>query len=260
MKLFQSLVRQFYLPAQDRLANQIGCRLLFRYLPHYYLQGIVRCDMTRTWKRAGLDIAKGQNHFTIGRVVDGVSSRFDPSSIAYQSWLGGYTVKLDSGQTWSVEDYCRLAIADQNSWLNWFGDPNPFTSVDSWEYEEVGKFAVRGGYVGTLYEGGFSSHSDVGPNIRTPRFYFVSHSLATLYNLANPRLSLTAETLTPRSNGFPYHEISGKVYLVVIDVKPRVKAVLYGNGIFRQSIPTNTFDVLKAEFIRTMKSCDIVET
>lgn len=216
--------------------------------------------MTRTWKKAGLDIAKGQNHFTIGREVDGVSSRFDPSSITYQSWLGGYTVRLGSDRPWSVEDYCKLAIADQNSWLNWYGDPSPFTSVAAWQYEEVGKFAIRGGYVGTLYEGGFDSHTDIGPNIRTLRFYFASNSLATLYNLANPRLSLTAETLTPRSNGFPYQEISGKVYLGVIDVKPCVKVILYGNGIFRQTIPTNTFDVLKGEFIRTLKSCEVVET
>jgi hypothetical protein len=215
--------------------------------------------MTRTWKKAGLDIVKGQNHFTIGKVIGATSSRFNPLSLVYQSWLGGYSVKLASNKTWSVEDYCKLAIADQNSWLRWYGDPNPFTSIDDWTYSEAGTIRTVSGHIGTLYEGGFTSHSDIGPNLDTPRSRFASHSLAALYNSANSTLNLTAEMLTPRNNGYPYHQIKGRVYLAVFDVRLGVRVILYANGIRRRSAPTDTFEVLRNEFLRTMKNCEILE-
>src|SRR2546426_9239661 len=87
---------------------------------------------------------KGQNHFTIGKVVNGVSTRFDRNAIEYQSWLGGYTVKLSRERSWRVEEYCKLAVADQNSWLSWYGDSNPVTTIEGWKYNEVGKLEGTG--------------------------------------------------------------------------------------------------------------------
>lgn len=247
---------------QEKLAKDIGCKLLFHHIPDRYIPAIMRCDMTRTWERAGLDIVKGQNHFTIGKIVNGVSSRFDRRAQEYQSWLGGYTVRLGSDSGWALEDYCRLAVADQNSWLKWYGDPSPFTSIKGWKYTEIGKISVGGGYSGTLYEGGFTTHSDVGLNHDTFRFRFASHSLAALYNLANPNLALTARSFSPLPSGYPYEEMNGRVYLAIFDIKPTVRVILYGNGLNlpSQFHATDTFEVLKDDFIKTMKSCEIVET
>lgn len=259
MTIYEKLIRRIYLPAQDKLANRIGCRLIFHYIPARYIQGLIRCEMTRTWKKAGLQIVRGQNHFTIGKIVREVSSRFDASALEYQSWLGAYSVQLGSSQLWTVKDYCKLAIADQNSWLGWYGDPNPFTTIDGWDYTKVGQLKIRGGYVGTLYKGGFSSHSDVGPNLGTLRFFFASHSLAALYNLANPTLELTTSMFIPKRTGFPYHPIDGRVYIGVFNIRPSVKVILYGNGVIGRSGKFDTFELLESEFIQTMKSCEIVE-
>lgn len=213
--------------------------------------------MTRTWKRAGLEIIKGQNHFTIGRIVGPISARFDPNSALYQSWLGGYSVSVESGKSWSIEDYCNLVIADQNSWLRWYGDPAPFTSVDGWKFNNIGKIVISDGIAGVLYEGGFNSHSDVGSTLNSPRFFFATNSLAALYNLSNSKLKLSAESFIPRNVGFPYHPIEGRVYLGVFEVTSTVRVVLYANGFKKASLSIDTFDALKHEFLKTMNACTI---
>jgi len=260
MKIYQKLVRLIHHPLLEDLTKEIGCKLVFHHLPDRYIPAIMNCEMTKTWTRAGLEIVKGQNHFTIGKVVDGVSTRFDRNAIEYQSWLGGYTVKLSTDRFWKVEDYCKLAVADQNSWLRWYGDPKPFTTIEGWKYTEVGKLEVSG-YTGTLYEGGFTTRSDVGGNTQTLRFRFATHSMAALYNLANPTLALAADNFRPRPTGYPYEPVGGRVYLCIFDIKPNVKVVLYGNGlnVTHQSSKTDTFEVLKEDFVRTMKSCEIIE-
>lgn len=219
------------------------------------------CEMTKTWKRAGLDIVKGQNHFTIGKPIGGVSTRFDRATPEYQSWLGGYTLKLACDQHWTVEDYCKLAIADQNSWLRWYGDPTPFTTIEGWKYNEIGKLQV-GEYCGTLYEGGFTTHSDIGPNQNTIRFWLAAHSMAALYNLANPNLALDAAAFVPIGSGYPYERIGGRVYLGIFDVEPNIKILLYGNGLNVRSQFSNvdTFELLKDDFIKAMSSCEIIKT
>lgn len=260
MKILQGLIQLIYGPAQNRLAKTIGCKLVFKHIPNEYLPGIVRCEMTRTWKKAGLNIIKGQNHFTVGRIEAGRSGRYDPDSITYQSWLGGYTVKLGDGIAWKVEDYCKLAIADQNSWLAWYGDPDPFTSVEGWTYKKVSTIRIESGHDGTLYEGGFTSHCDMGPNNYSLRFRFVTNALAALYNLSNPTLSLCARDFVPNLPEHSYHRIDGKVYIAIFDVSSKLKVILYANGIHRDGGTRDTFDLLKDEFLRTMESCEAVET
>ncbi|MEQ1762119.1 MAG: hypothetical protein ABL984_03130 [Pyrinomonadaceae bacterium] len=259
MKILQGLIQLIYGPAQNRLAKRIGCKLIFNYFPKEYLPGIVRCEMTRTWKKAGLNIIKGQNHFTVGRIEAGRSGRYDPDSITYQSWLGGYTVKLREGIGWNVEDYCKLAIADQNSWLAWYGDPEPFTSVEGWTYKNVSTIRIESGHVGTLYEGGFTAHCDMGPNTESLRFRFVTNALAALYNLSNPRLSLRAGAFVPNGAEHSYHRIDGKVYIAIFDVASNVKVILYANGIHKKGGTPDTFDLLKDKFLRTMESCEIMK-
>lgn len=260
MRLYQELVKYIYLPMLEKLTKEIGCKLVFRGIPEHYINAIMSCEMTRTWRRFGLDIVKGQNHFTIGKIAEGVSTRFDRTSPVYQSWLGGYTVKLATEKPWSVEDYCKLAVADQNHWLRWYGDPKPFTTIEGWKYTEIGKMQI-GKYFGTLYEGGFTTHSDLGLDHKTISILLAAHSMAALYNLANPNLVLKADAFIPRSADNPYEHIGGKVYLGIFDVKPKVKVVLYGNGLIvtNQSSTADTFEVLKEGFLNTMTSCEIIE-
>ena len=254
-------MKLFYLPLLEDLAKEIGCKLVFHHLPDRYIPAIMSCEMTQTWRTAGLDILKGQNHFTIGKIVNGMSTRFDRNAPEYQSWLGGYTMKLSTDKSWTVKDYCMLAVADQNSWLRWYGDPKPFTIVDGWKYCDVGEIKL-GPYSGTLYEGGFTTHSDVGITHNTLRFRFALYGQAALYNLANANLDLEPRNFAPRASGFGYEKLGGRVYLGVFDIKPRVKVVLYGNGIVLttgRGLRTDTFDVLRDDLIKTMKSCEIIE-
>lgn len=260
MNLFQWILRLTYIPAQKRLAKQIGCRLVFQYFPKAYLPGMVRCAMTRTWKSAGLNIIRGQNHFTVGNVDDGRSGRFDPNSVTYQSWLGGYSVKLVEGELWSVKDYCKLAIADQNSWLGWYGDPVPFTSVEGWQYEKISPIRSRDGREGMLYQGGFSSHCDMGADTDTLKFRFVTRALAGLYNLSSLGLSVRPNEFAPNNPEHTYHPIDGKVYIALFDISPEVKVMLYANGISNHDGSRDTFDSLQREFIKTMESCEILDT
>lgn len=261
MKNFQKLVEWIYIPTQEKLAKDIGCGLVFGHIPDRYIPAVISCEMTKTWKRAGLAVKKGQNHFTIGKVVKGMSTRFDRTSTEYQSWLGGYTVKLANNLPWSVEDYCRLAVADQNSWLNWYGDPSPFTTIEGWKYKEICKLEISG-YRGALYEGGFTTHSDVGLNHDSIRFRFAAHSMAALFNLANRNISLPASALVPITSEFPYERIDGRVYLGIFDIKPDVKVLLYGNGVCvsSQSSRIDTFEEMKSDFIKTMSACEITKT
>src|SRR3989344_1122076 len=102
--MYKKILKYLYLPKLKKLEKEIGCKLVFHHIPNRYINGIMRCEMTKTFRKFGLDIEKGQNHFTIGKIVDGKSSRFNPNSIEYQSWLGGYTVKLASERMITVED------------------------------------------------------------------------------------------------------------------------------------------------------------
>jgi len=157
MKLSKKIIQHFYFPRLDNLDKEIGYKLIFHKIPDRYINGVISCEMTRTWQNFGLDIVKGKNHFTIGRVINSISTRFDADSSQYQSWLGGYTVKLASEKMITVEDHFKLAIADQNSWLKWYGDPNPLTTIDDFKAFKVGEL-VLGKYTGIMYEFGCRTH------------------------------------------------------------------------------------------------------
>jgi hypothetical protein len=213
--------------------------------------------MTKTWQRFGLDIEKGANYFTMGEVVDGTSSRFDLNAAEYQSWLGGYMVKLATEKMLSVEDHFRLAIADQNSWLRWYGDPEPDTTIEGFEPIEVGKIQV-GQYFGTLYEFGCKTHSDVGGSYKTKKLRLASMWMAALFNLSNPNLKITGKELRPRTSGRSYERLRLHGYIAIFDMAENVKVVLYGNGFIDEEKHTDTFTILKSNLLNAMKSCEIL--
>ena len=135
MKFFANL---FLLNKLKQTENKIGYKLVFKNIPDIWINGLIRCDMTRTWQNFGLKISRGANYFTVGKIKNSVSSRYDFAEPQYQSWLGGYTVKLEGGQKWTLQNYLNLAVADQRSWLKRYGDPNPFCDrVSTWQVDTL---------------------------------------------------------------------------------------------------------------------------
>jgi hypothetical protein len=260
VKIYQKLVQYFYIPKLKKLEKEIGCRLVFNYIPERYIKSVMSCEMTKTWKKSGLNIEKGKNHFTVGKVVGSKSTRFDRNSDQYQSWLGGYTVKLSLGAKWTFEKHFELAIADQNSWLGWYNDPQPTTITEGWKPEKIGKIRA-GKFVGTLYEFGCTTHSDVGSGKLSLKLYFASKSMATLFNLYNPRLNLDSAAFIPGISRAPFEPIDLKGYFAIFDVKKGVKTVLYGNGVVigDSNSKKDTFSKIKKDLLKTIRSCKIME-
>lgn len=250
--VLEKLGSSIYIPKFRKLESEIGCGLKFHDLPSCYINGWMRQDMTKTWKKFGLNIERGANYFTMGRVVNGTSSRFDPSSPEYQSWLGGYTVRLASKQEWKPEDHFKLAIADQNSWLGLYGDSNPTTSVEDREFSAIGKVQI-GRYSGTLYEGGCTTHSDVGVGCTTTKLRFACIGMAAVFNLSNPNLKLKGKVFRPKMAINSYETLKLRGYVTILDIGENTEVILYGNG------TTDTFDAVKNDLLDAIKSCEIIE-
>ena len=188
-----------------------------------------------------------------------MSSRFDRNSLEYQSWLGGYTVKLSSDSAWDFNDHFKLAVADQNSWLRRYGDPKPNTTIEGWKLVEIDKIQL-GKHTGTLYEFGCTTHSDVGVNPKTFSLLYGIYGMAALYNLANSELNLKPSDFIPKSSGYVYEPLDLKGFVAIFDVKPRVKLVLYGNGVIASSSYRNdTYIELKEDLLKAIKSCEVIE-
>ncbi len=259
-KILQKIIQIIFLPKVRKVEKKIGFRLIFRDIPECYINGCMRWDMTKIWKKFGLDVEAGANYWTIGNIVNGISSRFDRNASEYQSWLGGYTVKFSSGQEWTLEDHFKLAIADQNSWLGTHGDPEPMTITEGWKFTPVDRISLDQ-YVGTLYEGGCTTHSDVGNNYNKPWLYLESLSIAALINFFNPSLRLKSKMMRPKEiNNNPYEALKLRGYVAIFDVGENVKVVLYANGtiIPKENGEIDTFLSLKSDLLKAIQSCDII--
>ncbi|MBI2655561.1 hypothetical protein HYX06_04015 [Candidatus Woesearchaeota archaeon] len=228
----------------------IGYRLTFRQIPDLWINGLMVCDMTNTWNTFGLKICKGANYFTVGKVKDGVSSRFNFGEPQYQSWLGGYTVKLKEAGTWSLQDHLNLAVADQKSWLKRYGDPHPLCDMREEDFCIIGSLKLRG-YSGTLYGGDCITHSDVGDSYDSTWLWLSAVAMAVVFNMSNPSLSLRGSMLRPRTKGKSYETLRLKGYIAIFDIDNDVKVVLYGNGV------ADTFEMIKNELYRAMELCEI---
>jgi hypothetical protein len=92
------------------------------------------------------------------------------------------------------------------------------------------------------------------------KLLFASHSMAALFNLSNPTLALKAEAFIPKLSSNSYEPLDLKGFIAIFDIKPNVKAMLYGNGavVINASSKHETFAVLKENLLNTMKSCEII--
>ena len=258
--IFQKLAQLIYIPKLRRAEQQIGYRLVFKDIPDRYIQGWVSWDETQTWNQFGLNLQTGVNYWTIGKVMNGMSSRFDRKAPEYQSWLGGYIVRLAAKQDWTVDDHFKLAIADQNSWLKSYGDPKPLTSIEGWEFTPVGEIH-SGQFTGTLYQGGCTTHSDVGGGYNKFRLWLESLIMAALFNFTNPNLSLTSKAFYPPSAANPYETLKLRGYIAIFNLEENVKVMLYGVGaiIPTENGQTDIFLTLKDDLLKAMRSCEIIK-
>lgn len=261
-KTFEKFIANLILLNKLRKAErEIGYKLVFKSIPDIWIDGIMRCDMTRTWKKFGLKISRGANYFTIGKIKEDVSTRFDLAEPQYQSWLGGYTIKLKQGRGWTLQDHLNLAVADQKSWLKRYGDPHPFCDFKEENCQFINDSIKLGNYSGTLYEGICTTHSDVGDGFANMWLKLSAIGMATVFNVLNPALNLIGKDLRPQSKGKSYEILKLKSYVAIFDIEKKdVKVVLYGNGIVENGgVKINTFEIIKNEILRAMNSCEVVK-
>lgn len=257
MKFIANLILLNKLRQAER---EIGYKLVFKSIPDIWIDGIIRYDMTRIWKNFGLKISRGVNYFTVGKIKSGMSTRFDFTKPQYQSWFGGYTVKLKQGQEWNLQNHLNLAIADQRSWLKRYGDPHPFCNFKEENCRVINDLMKLGNYSGTLYEGSCITHSDVGDGFDNVWLKLSAIVRATAFNIFNPALNLRGKTLRPQSKGKSYEILKLKGYIAIFDIEKDVKVVLYGNGVTENdNVKINTFEIIKNEILQAMKSYEIVK-
>ncbi len=248
----------FYLKHLRKLERNIGCRLAFSYIPANFIQGWASVDMTKTWTRFGLN-ASGINYFTMGAVSSDKSTRFDPKSPLYQSWLGGYLVTSPNFQKWSVSDHWKLAEADQKKWLGyWYGDPNPECKILN--FERIDSVNISG-YAGELYECSIATHSDVGATSVGATIKISFKILSSIFNSSSSGLDIQGLNFIPHPSIQTYELVELKGYFVILQISPIVRIVLYANGIIsRNNLKTDTYSVLKSELLKSLKSISILKT
>jgi len=258
--MLQKLIQKYYSYGFKRTEKITGVSIKFHHIPHRFINGWVTRDMTPTWKKFGLDIVSGANYFTMGHMVGGDSSRFNPESPEYQAWLGAYAVRLAHPQKWNIRDHFNLAVADQNSWLGLYGDKHPLTTTKGWEPEHFGKINL-GRWIGDLYEFGCTTHSDVGPSTHSSiKVFFASLIMVSLYKLSNPKLKIPIKALQPLARNPKFEKLRLKGYIAVFDIKENVKVVFYGNGAIVHDAhgTTDTFEILKSDLLSAIESAEIV--
>ena len=258
-RIAEPLLRLTTLPALRKAERRVGYRLVFRDIPRRFVDGMVAGDMRRPWRRAGIDVEAGAAYWTIGRVTGGRSATFDRDAPEYQAWLGGYVVRFPAGTLYRAEDQMRLAMAAQDGWLRTYGDPHPRTEV-------VGMRALgairNSGYAGTLYEGDFATHSDVGDGRRSARAIVHPYVIAAAYNVSNPALGIRAgNVLVPRSSDRPYEALTARSLIALYDLGGNAYAILQGTGavVARESGSEDRFAVIRDDLARALRACEIAK-
>ena len=250
LKLFLKFIGQVHQKRIRTLEKQIGYKLTFAGISKIWINGFVHVDLTKAWKKFGLNVT-GVDYFTMGNLVNGISTRFDSQALPYQAWVGGYLVKLNEPKIYTIQDHLNLAVVDQMDWLRDYGDPNPICELHPSGFQKAGQINI-GGYFGKVYIGGGISHSDVG-NKGNFWLSFVGGYLATMFNLTNPALQLIARNFIPKPVTQAYSKVLLKGYIIILEIEKDTHAVLYANG------TTDTFESIKDELMNTLKAIIITK-
>src|SRR3989344_6514407 len=191
--------------------KKLGFRVELKHLEPDWINGVMIFDMTPIWRQHGI-MARGNNYYTIGKVKNGLSSRFDPLSPYYQAWLGCYIVQFDKYRDWGVQDHFSLGEADQKYWLKLYGDTSPLATTSKNDFKDLGKIEISG-FSGKIYEGAAWSHSDVGTGNKGIAFNFLMSACANIFNFSNKSLKLNGSDFIPKQKKENKIESFQKTYL-----------------------------------------------
>lgn len=249
-----NLAGQLQLKRIDALELKLGYKLIFPRIPKIWVNGLVKLDLTRRWRKFGLEVT-GVDYFTIGAIRDDVSTRFDENAKQYQSWLGAYLVRFSTRKHRTFQDYLDLAVVDQYDWLKHYGDRSPICSLKKSNFHRVGTTNISG-YKAQIFKGGGLSDSDVGPRSRGVWLLIVAKFLATMFNLSNHNLGSTSKNFIPQRRKRNYPSVYLFGYVLVVELESDVVVVLYGNGVILNKT-TNTFEYMKMDILKTLMSVRI---
>lgn len=255
MSLVYKIIARLYVSRVHKLEKKIGYSLTFSYIPESWINGWMIFDMTNAWSKHNIK-AVGINYFTVGSLVDGLSSRFIPNKKQYQSWLGAYLVKFKEEKNFTLQDHFNLAVADQKNWLKSFGDPNPYIEMPESKASAPELFSL-GQYQGKLYEFfGGQSHSDVGGRSVNWKTKITMPVMAEVMNLSNSTLKLHGNNFHPLNPATNYETVTLKGYVAIIELEKNVKFVLYGNAsttLFNGK-EEDYYPLLKESIVRAFRS------
>lgn len=244
-----------------KLESHLGYALRFRRIPEAWIQSCASFDLTSSWQTAGLNVT-GIDYFTIGTIVHGRSTRFDPNAEAFQSWIGGYLVRLNENRPYTLQEHLNLAVIDQLNWLRHYGDPSPTCELPAAEFQRRGKLTISGGYRGTVYVGGGYSHTDMGAAAPTAWLRIAAGALAVAFNGNGAEPRVKTAHVTPAPTELPYVPIYLKGIIIIVEVRPNVHAVLYGNGVVlkdRYGVERDTFALIEDRLFETLAATVIAE-
>jgi hypothetical protein len=235
--------------------KKIGYRLVLPEFTSHWINGTFIFDMNPVWKKYGQP-AVGVNYFTIGGVKNGQSSRYDPQSDYYQSWLGGYIVKFPYARDWTIPEHYQLAEADQKGWLVTMGDTLPLMSTDKKSICLMGKVNICG-FPAKIVQAAGWSHSDLGSGPQNLTLKFLMSGMAHIFNFSNSELALTGSDMLPvwseKYKIKSYEKLYLTGYFFIVDITPQIKAIFYGNG------TQKTLSKIKKELLGTMQSFRIIK-
>jgi len=241
-----------------KVEHRLGYKLELNQDGNKWIDGTMIFNMTPVWRRYEIE-ATGVNYYTIGSVVNGVSTRFDSNSPYYQAWLGGYLVNFPTPKGWTIEEHYQLGEADQKTWLKLYGVKNPVIKPDFKRITNLGKLSVSG-YKGVLYQVYLGSNTDVGD--KANRLYLTALWAGGVYffKKSNPHLQLNYSNFIPKWNREqrlnPYQIITLEGYVAIFEIDDKTKAILYANGCsFTDKLgkKTDTFKQLQTEFKDSLK-------
>ena len=152
-------------PAHDHDPSDVRATIVLNGLPAGWTAQSVRMD--EIWQPLGV---RGMNYYAFGKPVSpiGFAARSDPTSPAYQGWLGAYVV-AGAGDVMRSRDQSKirqlltnLAENDQRAWLAGMGDSAP---VATWTRSPHVSSIVIDGVARPLYVGDMHSHSDLSAGV-----------------------------------------------------------------------------------------------
>lgn len=242
----------------EKREKELGYTLEFNHLPQTWIQNIMKVDISKTWKRQGLN-ARGIGLFTIGNIDGRNSTRYQIKSPYFQAWVGGYVFITDDSTEWNKEKIWELPVADQISWLKYYGNKNPRVNIVYESAKELEEIEIDGKKA-TLYTGDFMSDTDMGNSYALENT--LMYAFAQRFNEDKKQLLIPEflKTYWDKNLGIDEYaniRLRGYIALVTIDEEKNIKALVYANGaIFKDNEGNqyNTFDILKDEFLEIIKN------